>query len=57
MNDPSQNYVDSPKNIRCEASSHFRKKQKVNLKDKFEELETNNKINLYKFIKGFIKDY
>ena len=38
---PSQRNVDTPNNVRREASRHFRNKKKAYLKAKIEELETN----------------
>jgi hypothetical protein len=59
IQDPSQRKVDNQNNVRRDASSHFRTKKKVHLKDKIEELETNSKIKnirqLYKDINDFKK--
>jgi len=61
MQDPSQSNVDNLKNVRREASRHFRNKKKVYLKAKIEELETNSKIKnikeLYRGINDFKKGY
>jgi hypothetical protein len=39
IQDPSQSNVDNLNNIRCDASRHFRNKQKAYLKAKIEELD------------------
>ena len=61
IQDPSRSNVDNPNNIRRDASRHFRNKNKAYLKVKFEELETNSKINnvrdLYRGINDFKKGY
>ena len=53
--------VNNPNNVRCEARVHFRNKNKVYLKAKVEELETNRKIknirDLYRSINDFKKGY
>ena len=53
--------VDNLKNVRCDASRHFRNKRKAYLKAKSEELEINSKINnvrdLYEGINDFKKGY
>ena len=57
VQNPSKSNVDNLNNVRCEASRHFRNKKKAYLKDKFKELETNNKIknsrDLYRDINDF----
>jgi hypothetical protein len=45
IQDPSQSNIDNVNNVRRDASRHFRNKTKAYLKAKFEELETNSKIN------------
>jgi len=40
----SQSNVDILKDVRREVSSHFKEKKKAYLRDKFQELETNSKI-------------
>jgi len=45
IQDPSQSNVDNLKNLRRDASRHFRKKKKAYLRAKIEEMETNSKIN------------
>jgi hypothetical protein len=61
IHDPSQSNVDNLNNVRCDASRHFRNKNKEYLKAKIEELETNSKIkiigDLYRSISGFKKGY
>jgi len=61
IQDPSRSNVDNLDNVRCNASRHFRNKQKVYLKAKIEELETNSKVNnvrdLYRGINDFKKGY
>jgi len=61
IQDPSRSNVDNLNNERCNASRHFRNKQKAYLKAKIEELETNNKVNnvreLYRGINDFRKGY
>ena len=44
IQDPSQSNVDNLKNLRRDASRHFRKKKKAYLRAKIEELETNSKM-------------
>ena len=44
VQDPNQSNVDNLRNVRLEASRHFRKKKKAYLKAKSYELETNSKI-------------
>jgi len=44
MQDPSQSNVDVLNNVRPEVSRQFRDKKKAYLRDKFEERETNSKI-------------
>ncbi len=46
VQDPSQRNVEHLNNVRHEASRQFRNKKKAYLKAKFEDLETNRKINL-----------
>ena len=43
LQDPNHNHVDNLKNVRREASRHFRNKNKQYLKAKIDKLETNNK--------------
>jgi len=43
---PKQNNVDNLQNVRREGSRHFRNIKKAYLKDKIDELETNNKIKI-----------
>jgi len=61
IQDPSQSNVDILKNVRRNASGHFRNKKKAYLKAKIEELETNSKVNnvrdFYRGINGFKKGY
>jgi len=58
IQDPRQSNVDILNNVRREVR-HFRKKKKVHLRDKIEELETNSKIqnirDLYRDINYFKK--
>jgi len=44
--DPIQSNIDNLRNIRREASIHFRNKKKVYLKAKIVELETNSNIKI-----------
>jgi len=57
--DPSQSNVDNLKNVRRDASRHFRNKKKAHLEAKIEELEANSKIknirDLYRGINNFKK--
>ena len=46
VKDPSQSNIDDLNIVRCEASRHFRNKEKDYLKAKIEELETNSKIKI-----------
>jgi len=61
IQDPCQSNVDNPNKVRREVSRHFRNKKKAYLRDKFEELETNNKIqnirDLCRGISDFKKGY
>jgi hypothetical protein len=61
IQDPNQSNVDNMNNVRRDASRHFRNKKKAYLKAKFEELETNSKINkirkLYRGPNHFQKSY
>jgi len=61
VQDPSQSNVDHLNNVRCEASGHFRNKNKEYLKANIEELETNSKIKnirgLYRGISDFKTGY
>jgi len=61
IHDPSQSNVDNLKNVRHEASRHFRGKQKAYLRARIEELETNSKNKnireLYRGINDFKKGY
>jgi len=43
LQDQNHNHVDNLKNVRREASRHFRNKNKQNLKAKIDKLETNDK--------------
>jgi hypothetical protein len=46
-------------NVRCEASRHFRNKEREHMKDKIKELERNSKHirDLYKAINEFKRGY
>ena len=61
IQDPSQSNVDNPNIVRREVSKHFRKKKKVYLRAKIEELEANSKNknirDLYRGISDFKKGY
>jgi len=61
IHDPSQSNVDILNYVRTEVSKHFRNRKKTYLRAKFEELETNSKIenirDLYKCINDFKKEY
>ena len=61
IQDPSQSNVDNLNKVRREVSRHFKNKMKAYLRDKIEELETNNKIqnirDLYRGISDFKKWY
>jgi len=61
IQDPSQSNVDNLNNVRCNASRHFRNKNKAYLKAEIEELETNSKVNnvrdLYRGINDSKKGY
>jgi hypothetical protein len=61
LQNPSKINAASPQNLRHETSRTFRKKKRVYLKVKINELETNNKskniIDLYRGIKEFKKGY
>ena len=61
VQDPSQSKADNLNNVRRDASRHFRNKQKVYLRAKIEELETNSKISnirvLYRGINDMKKGY
>ena len=61
IQDPSRSKVDNLNSVRRDASKHFRNKKKAYLKAKFEELQTNSKINniryLYRGINDFKKGY
>ena len=61
IQNPNQSNVDSLKNVRREASRHFRIKKKEYLKAKFEEPKCNRKIknirDLYKGTNDFKKYY
>jgi hypothetical protein len=61
IQDPSQSNAENMKNVRREASRHFRNKIKAYLRAKIEELETNSKINnirdLYRSINDMKKGY
>jgi len=58
LQDPNQSNVG---NVRCEASRHFRKKTKIYLKAKVDEIETNSKIktirDVYRGVIDFKKGY
>jgi hypothetical protein len=43
LQDPTEINVDNLNNVRCETSRHFRNKKREHLKDKINELATNNK--------------
>ena len=59
IQDPSQSNVEKMNSVRREVSRHFRNKKKAYLRDKFEDLETNSKIqnikDLYRGINDFKK--
>jgi len=61
LQDPSQSNVDNLNKVRHEVSRHFSNKKKAYLRAKFEELETNNKIqnirDFYRGISDFKKGY
>jgi hypothetical protein len=61
IQDPSQSNGDNLNNVRRDASRNFRNKKKAYLRAKFEELETNSKINnirdLYRGINDIKKGY
>ena len=61
VQDPSQNNVDNLNNVGREASRHSRNNKKAYLKAKFEELESNSKVNnirdLYRGINDFKKGF
>ena len=61
IQDPSQSNAENMKNVRREASRHFRNKKKAYLRAKIEELETNSKIknirDLYRGINDMKKGY
>jgi hypothetical protein len=55
IQDLSQRNVDNLKNVRHDASRHFRNTKKAYLKAKLEELETNSKVkNVRDFYRGII---
>jgi len=57
IHDPNQSNVDNLNNVGCDARRHFRKKKKAYLKAKFEELETNSKIQNIRDFYGGINDF
>ena len=61
MHDPSQTNVDNLNTVRRNISRHFRKKKKVYLKAKIEELESSSKLknvrDFYRGISEFKKGY
>ena len=61
VQDRSQSKVDNQKNVRPEASKHFRRKDKGYLKAKIDELESNSKIknirHLYRDVSDLKKGY
>jgi hypothetical protein len=61
LEDPSEINGDNLNNVRREASRHFRNKKREYLKDKINELATNNKNknirDLYRGINGFKRGY
>jgi hypothetical protein len=61
LQDPKQLNVVNLNNVRREATRHFRNKKKEYLKDRIDELETNNKNkssrNLHKRTSDFKKCY
>jgi hypothetical protein len=61
LQNPSQISGDNPKNLRRENSRTFRKKKREYLKDKINELETNNESknigDLYRDLNEFKKGY
>jgi hypothetical protein len=61
LQNPNQINGDDLQNLRCGASRTFRNKKREHLKDKINELETNNKNkiirDLYRGINDFKKGY
>jgi hypothetical protein len=61
LQDPSEINADNLNNVRREASRHFRNKKREYLKDKINELVTNNRNknirDLYRGTNGFKRDY
>ena len=57
IQDPNQSNVDNLHNVRCEATTHLKNKNKEYLKAKIDEHETNSKIirDLYRDITDFTK--
>jgi len=59
LQDPNPNNVDNLRNIRREASRHFRNKKKEYMNSKIDKLETNREIknvrDLYRGISDFTK--
>ena len=57
IHDPRQSNVENLKNVRRDASRHFRNKEKEYLKAKIEKIETNSKIkNIWDLYRG-ISDF
>jgi hypothetical protein len=55
LQDPNQSNLDHLNNVRCEASRHFRNKNKEYRKTKIDEFESNKNIkNLKNFIRTSI---
>jgi hypothetical protein len=52
QHDPRRSNVDNLKNVRRDASRHFRNKKKAYLKAKIEELETNSKKKYWGLVYG-----
>ena len=61
LQDPNKSCVANMNNVRCEASRHFRNKEKAYLKAKIDELEINSKIKCirdsYRGISNFNKGF
>jgi hypothetical protein len=57
LQDPNQRNVDNLNNVTCEASNHFRNKNKENLKAKIEEHETNREDKKYQRLVNMHHDF
>jgi len=57
IQDPNQSNVDNLNKVRREVSRHFRNKKKAYLRDKIQELETNNKIQNIRYLNRGISDF